>query len=113
MLEKLKDIRRFLGFTNFYRLLIKSYREIARLLTNLTRKEEGFKWDLAQKEAFRKLKEVITKELVVVLVNPEAPFEIKADVLKDRAGVALVQRDKKGRLYLVVFLLHKFIDTER
>ena len=44
--EKLKDVRGFLGFTNFYQLLIKGYREIARLLTNLTQKEEGFKWDL-------------------------------------------------------------------
>ena len=46
-LEKLKDVRGFLGFTNFHRLLIKGYGEIARLLTNLTQKEEGFKWDSA------------------------------------------------------------------
>ena len=43
MLEKLKDVRGFLEFTNFYRLLIKGYREIARPLINLTQKEEGFK----------------------------------------------------------------------
>ena len=112
-LEKLKDVKGFLGFINFHRLLIKGYGEIARLFTNLTRKEEGFKWDLAQKKAFRRLKEVITEEPVVVLVNPEAPFKIKADVSKDRAGVALIQRDKKGRLYLMVFLSHKFTDTKR
>ena len=49
----------------------------------------------------------------MVLVNPEAPFKIKADISKDGAGAALIQRDKKGRLYLVVFLLYKFIDTKR
>ena len=43
ILKKLKDIRRFLGFTNFYRSLIKRYRKIIKPLTNLTRKEEGFK----------------------------------------------------------------------
>ena len=45
--EKLKDIRGFLGFTNFYRSLIKGYGSIIKLLTDFTRKEEGFKWDLA------------------------------------------------------------------
>jgi len=49
----------------------------------------------------------------VVPANPEAPFKIKADILKDRVGVAFIQRDKKGRLYLVVFLSYKFIDTKR
>ena len=112
-LEKLKDIRGFLEFINFHRSLIKGYREIARPLTNLTRKEEGFKWDSAQKKAFRRLKEVITKEPIVVLVNPEALFKIKADILKNRAGVVFIQRDKKGRLYLIVFLSYKFIDTKR
>ena len=46
-LEKLKDVRGFLGFTNFYRSLIKGYGSIIKPLTDLTRKEEGFKWDLA------------------------------------------------------------------
>ena len=41
--EKLKDVKRFLGFTNFYRSLIKDYGRIIKLLTDLTRKEEGFK----------------------------------------------------------------------
>ena len=112
-LEKLKDVRGFLGFTNFHRSLIKGYGEIARPLTNLTRKEEGFKQDTAQKEAFRRLKEVITEEPVVVPANPKALFEIKADILKDGAGAAFIQRDKKGRLHLVAFLSYKFIDTER
>ena len=49
----------------------------------------------------------------MVPVNPEALFKIKADISKDRAGVVFIQRDKKGRLYLIVFLLYKFIDTKR
>ena len=49
----------------------------------------------------------------MVLVNPEVLFKIKADVSKDRAGVVFIQRDKKGRLYLVVFLSYKFTDTKR
>ena len=49
----------------------------------------------------------------MVPANPKILFKIKADISKDRAGAALIQRDKKGRLYPVVFLSYKFIDTER
>ena len=42
-LKKLKNIRGFLGFTNFYKSLIKGYKKIIKPLTDLTRKEEGFK----------------------------------------------------------------------
>ena len=49
----------------------------------------------------------------MVLVNLEALFKIKADILKYRVGVVFIQRDKKGHLYLMVFLLYKFIDTKR
>ena len=49
----------------------------------------------------------------MVPANPDILFEIKTDISKNKAGVALIQRDKKGRLYPVVFLLYKFIDTKR
>ena len=42
-LEKLKDIRGFLRFINFYRPIIKDYRKIIKLLIDLTRKDKGFK----------------------------------------------------------------------
>ena len=41
------------------------------------------------------------------------PFEIEADTSKDTTGIVLVQRDKKGHLYLVAFLSYKFTDTKR
>ena len=46
-LEKLKDIKGFLGFINFYQPIIKDYRKITKPLIDLTRKDKGFKQDLA------------------------------------------------------------------
>ena len=85
--EKLKDIKGFLGFTNFYRPIIKDYRKITKLLIDLTQKDEGFKWDLAQKQAFKYLKKVIAKEPIIKPVNPDILFKIKADTLKDTTGI--------------------------
>ena len=90
ILEKLKDIKGFLGFTNFYRSLIKGYGSIIKSLTNLTRKEEGIKQDLVQEKAFRYLKKVITDKLMVVLVNPDVLFEIEVDVSKDVIRIILI-----------------------
>ena len=50
---------------------------------------------------------------MVVPANLEVPFKIKADILKDKVKAAFIQRDKKGRLHLIVFLSYKFIDTKR
>ena len=70
--------------------MIKNYRKITKPLIDLTQKDKGFKWDLAQKQVFKYLKKVITKEPIVKPVNPDMPFEIKADTLKDTTGVILV-----------------------
>ncbi len=41
---KVKEVRRFLGMTGFYRKHIHNYAKIATPLTNLTRKTQTFKW---------------------------------------------------------------------
>ena len=46
-LENLKDVKEFLGFTNFNRLQIKGYSKIATLLIDLTKKDKGFKQEIA------------------------------------------------------------------
>ena len=89
-LEKLKDIRGFLRFTNFYRSLIKGYEKIVKPLTDLTRKEEGFKWDIAQKDALHYLKKVIIDEPIVIPANLGVLFEIEIDTSKDIIRVTLI-----------------------
>ena len=38
-------MRVFIGFTNFYKTLIKGYGKIIAPLTNLTKKDQEFKWE--------------------------------------------------------------------
>ena len=40
--KSLKEVQSFLGFTNYYRKFIGRYREVAKPLTNLTRKCQEF-----------------------------------------------------------------------
>ena len=53
-----KGVRQFLGFANFYREFISDFSNIARPLTQLTRKGILFQWGSKEEAAFRKLKEM-------------------------------------------------------
>ena len=49
-------MRVFIGFINFYKSLIKGYGKIITLFTNLTKKDQEFKWENEQKKAFERIK---------------------------------------------------------
>jgi len=43
--KNIKDVRRFLGLTNYYRRFIKDFAQVARLMNMLTRKDEKWQWE--------------------------------------------------------------------
>ena len=49
------EVRRFWGFTNFFRRFIKDYSVIARPLEELTGKYARFTWETGREKAFREL----------------------------------------------------------
>ena len=50
--SKVKDVRSFLGFTNFYHQFIPNYSTLARPLINLTKKNLPWNWTSSQQQAF-------------------------------------------------------------
>ena len=73
------EVRGFIGFINFYRMFIKGYGDIARPLHALTGKKAEFRWGKEQEDAFRRIKELVVVEPVLVLPDPSKPFEVEAD----------------------------------
>ena len=53
---KVKDIRSFLGFCNFYRPFIPSFSKIAKPLNKLTRKDVPFAWEDKHEATFNALR---------------------------------------------------------
>ena len=66
-----KDVRRFLGFTNYYRKFIPRFADIARPLTNLTRKDVEFEWTPQCQQAFELMKEMLLKEPILKYPDPK------------------------------------------
>ena len=77
--DNVKQVRGFLGFTNFYRRFIKNYGDLARPLTDLTKKGIPFKWNDKAKEAFQSLKKRILEEPILTEGDPDLPYEVETD----------------------------------
>jgi len=65
-----KQIRSFLGFSNFYRKFIGHYVDIVKPLTELTRKDVPFNWTSECQHAFDNLKEKFMEEPVLQMPDP-------------------------------------------
>ena len=78
----LTEVRKFLGFVGYYRKFIPKYSDIARPLTNLTRKDMPFEWSKACQAAFEMLKEYLLKEPILKYPKPDQPYILYTDASK-------------------------------
>ena len=107
-----KEVQSFLGLANYYRRFISRFGHIASPLTDLTKKNETFRWTERAQEAFNRLKEAITSEPVLVMFDPTRPVELETDASDYALGAQLGQRDDQGKLHPVAFYSHKLIGAE-
>ena len=75
-------VRKFLGFVGYYWKFIPQYSDIARPLTNLTRKDEVLNWSGACQGAFEMLKEALLKESILKYSDPSKPYVLYTDASK-------------------------------
>ena len=78
----LTETRKFLGFVGYYRKFIPKYSDIARPLTNLTRKDIPFEWSKVCQAAFEMLKEYLLKEPILKYPKPDQPYILYTDASK-------------------------------
>ena len=79
--RNIKEVQKFLGLTNYYRRFIKDFTKIAAPLHVLVRKEQKWKWEKEQKEAFEKLKAVFTTEPILAILDIDREMRVEVDAL--------------------------------
>jgi len=84
-----KDIRKFLGLTNYYRRFIKDFARVARLMNVLMQKGEKWQWEEAQQKVFNELKQVFTTKLVLAAPDLDKEFWVEADTSNYATGRVL------------------------
>ena len=108
---KVKDVKSFLGFANFYRQFIKDFSHIAVLLNQLKGKGE-WKWIEEEQNAFEELKQKITIQPVLVLPRKEEKFRVEVDTSGHTIGEVLSQ-EQEDKQKPIAFLSRTMSPVER
>ncbi len=91
-----KETRRFLGMAGFYSKYIEKSSALAAPLTDLTRKNQPFKWDETCQSAFEEIKRRLVSSPVLVKANLSQQFLLETDASQHHVAAVLVQYDEKG-----------------
>jgi hypothetical protein len=111
--KNVRDIRKFLGFCNFYRRFIWGFSQIAKPLNNLLKKGTKWTWEKVEQGAFDKLKRQVTEEPVLVQPDQKKQFEIEVDASNYAIGAVLMQKGDKNILHPVAFFSKTMNDAQR
>jgi len=71
--------------------------EIARPLTQLTKKGIPFEWTQECREALNQLIAKVTEDPKIIAPNPDKQFELETDASNFALGAILFQRDERGK----------------
>ena len=99
---KVKNVKSFLGFANFYQQFIHNFSHTATPLNKLKGKKE-WKWEKEHQKAFEELKEKIISQLVLSLLKREGKFRVETDAL-GHAIRGVLSQEQDGKWKLIAFL---------
>ena len=106
-----KEVRSFLGLTNYVSRFIPQYATITKPLRDLTKKNKQWAWESEHEDAFRTLKDSLAKSTSMSYFNPSAKTEVVVDASPFGLGAILTQhfRDEKK---VVAFASRALTDVE-
>lgn len=108
----IKEIQRFLGFTNYYRRFIKGYAGLTLPLVKLTKKSEPWIWDEKQDGAFATLLSSFASEPVLIQADSDETCYLETDASDYAIAAVLSQRYKDEQLHPVGFFSRKLNPAE-
>ena len=107
-----KELQSFLGTINFNRKFIEGFSAIALPLTELTKKEQDYKWTNKHQASFEKLKKACTTMPVLRTFEPGKPIRIETDASDTAIGACLRQRFD-GKWHPIAYHSRKMTDAEQ
>jgi len=111
--RNVKDIRKFLGLTNYYQRFIKNFAQVARPMNVLMRKDVKWRWKGEEQTAFDKLKKAFTTRPVLAAPDLDKEFRVEADASNYATGGVLSMKCSDDLWRLVAFISKSLSDTGR
>ena len=110
--KSVRDVRCFLGFTNFFRRFIPRYADLARHLDEITGKHARFSWNEDRQSSFESLKSALLDPPVLNLADTSHPFELHTDASDWAIGAVLLQGEELEQ-HPVAYASRKLTAAER
>jgi len=111
--KRVKDVRSFLGFANFYRHFITGFTKWSRILTHLTKDNVKWEWTPREQAAFESLKEAFTSAPVLIIPDEEKQFILETDASDFAIGAILSQEGEDGKIHPIAYYSTCMDDPER
>ncbi|KAL0182333.1 hypothetical protein M9458_021708, partial [Cirrhinus mrigala] len=113
--KTLKELQRFLGFSNFYRRFIRNFSTVAAPLTSMIKKGDArLTWSPIAVQAYHDLRQRFTTAPILRHPDPRLPFLVEVDASSTGVGAVLSQRQgQPPKTYPCAFFSHKLSPAER
>ncbi|KAI2646498.1 Transposon Tf2-9 polyprotein [Labeo rohita] len=111
----LKELQRFLGFSNFYRRFIQNFSSVAVPLTAMVKRGASrLTWSQLALQAFDELRRRFTTAPVLHHPDPDSPFVVEVDASSTGVGAVLSQRQgEPAKMFPCAFFSHKLSPAEK
>lgn len=111
--KNVKELKQFLGLSNYYRRFIKNYAHIAEPLHRMQQKDKcPFQWDVTCQQAFDALKHKLTTSPILAYPNFTIPFVVYSDASDTAIGGILGQIQNNQEVVLC-YCSRQLSKTER
>ena len=98
-----RELRSYLGLTNYWRRFIRSYSTISAPLRELLLKDVPFNWTDRQEHAFNELKDRLCSSPILGFPDMNKPFVVTTDASRTALGYILSQLDEKGQRKVICY----------
>lgn len=110
--KTVKQVRRFLGMTGWYRRYINNYAAISAPITDVLKKSDRFQWSAEAQSSFEQLKACLISAPVLIHPDFSKPFFVQCDASLSGVGGVLFQI-RNGEEHPIAFMSKKLNTAQK
>src|SRR6266702_4709828 len=112
-LKTVTEVRKAVGFFNFYHPFMKGFAHIACPLHQLMKKDQEWHWGKEEQEAFDKLKALVTAKPVLAHAKLDEQFKLEVDASGYMVGAVLLQHKEDGKKHPIGYYSATLNEVQR
>lgn len=107
-----KQLKSFLGLTNFYNRFTDKYAERTQPLLQLLKKDKRFRWTSEEEQQFQEIKKLFIESVVLTYPDNNKRYYLQTDASKFALGGQLYQFDDQQQIAVIAFTSRVFRGAE-